>query len=316
MNIETRGTCSPSGIGNAKRHNSCLSYSELVTLGSVYNMFVDGALKRKDKDEKIMKSKIKKSEFTSPKKLYKALNLRFAPICGEGLDHCWIEQPLLKQNAQDLYKNLQKRFRPLMPSSWSSNKNHLLNTFDILKVVKQYEDKYKDFDFLGVYPLNFMEEKKDMKQMCVIGTICHFHIKKHIKNGKLQKKQFAIVHNMDPHDMPGSHWVSLYINIDPDDPRFGFSYYDSYGFSESYQVQKLYNKILEQLVELNMKVIPFYRNTKRNQYKNTECGMFSIMFIILCLENKAPIQDIYQKLNQPKADDMVASYRTKLFSKF
>lgn len=336
MDIETRGYCSPVGILNHEKYKSCMSFSELVTIGSIYNMLVDKAKSCTDESPSNKKrvrkecnrfdtsgvsialKKINKSDFTSSSRLIKALNLRFLGVCDANDDQCWIEQPIFKTNANRVYQKLQKHFRPLMPRSWDRDKNQLLNTFDIYKVLKQYEDRYDDFHFLGVYPLDFME--KESNDTCMIGDICHIQMKKHIVSKgntisrlKLKKRQFIMVHNMDPHDQPGSHWVSLYINIDPSDPRFGFSFYDSYGLPENHQVKKLYANISDQLQELNLKVPPFWRNKKRNQFKNTECGMFSILFGILCLENKIPIPKIAEKLNRPDADDRVADFRQKLF---
>ena len=315
--IEVSGTCSPIRTENHKRFNTCLTFSELVTIGSAYNMIVQN---NKNRDNRMLKT-INKSSFSSSKRLINALEDRFSKACppnndGMGQDQCWLEQPIFKLNARDLYNTLQRKFRPLMPMSWKADKNHLLNTFDILKVLKQYEDKYDDFEFLGVYPLNFMEKDERNDDMCVIGDICHLQMKKHIESEKkFKKKQFALVHNMDPHDQPGSHWVALYINIDSSDPRFGFGYYDSYGYDESYQVQKLYNTVVNQLRQLNLEIPPFIKNKKRHQFKNTECGMFSIMFVILCLENKIKIKEIFKKMDMKNADDQVASFRTKLFSK-
>lgn len=314
--IKVSGTCSPDRSEYHQKLNTCLTFPELVTLGSAYNMIV-----REEQNQ--MYKKINKSDFSSSRRLLNALNDRFSKVCPskeegkkgkEYQDQCWLEQPIIKLKAKDLYDTLQNRFRPLMPISWKTNKNHLLNTFDILKVLKQYEKKYDDFEFLGVYPLNFMEKDKQDTSMCVIGDICHLQIKRHITDGKeFKKRQFALVHNMDPHDQPGSHWVALYINIDSTDPRFGFGYYDSYGYDESYQVQKLYRTVVDQLRQSKMKIPPFIKNTKRHQYKNTECGMFSIVFVILCLENKVKIKDIFKKLDLENADDYVASLRTKLF---
>lgn len=313
--IEVSGICSPVRTENHKKFNTCLTFSELVTIGSAYNMIVQN---KKNPDTKTLKP-INKSSFSSSKRLISALEDRFSKACPPNddeveRDQCWLEQPILKMNAKDLYSTLQRKFRPLMPMSWKEDKNHLLNTFDILKVLKQYEDRYDDFEFLGVYPLNFMEKDERNDHMCVIGDICHLQMRKHIESEKtFKKKQFALVHNMDPHDQPGSHWVALYINIDSSDPRFGFSYYDSYGYDESYQVQQLYSTVGNQLRHLNLKIPPFVRNKKRHQFKNTECGMFSILFVILCLENKIQIKEIFKKMDMKDADDRVASFRTKLF---
>jgi len=41
--------------------------------------------------------------------------------------------------------------------------------------------------------------------------------------------------------------------------------------------------------------------------------MFSILFVVLCLENKICMKNVYKILDQPSADDRVAAFREKLF---
>jgi len=52
MKVEVKGTCSPAGIKNHKKHKSCMAFSELVTIGAVYNSFVDKAKKEEKKQIK------------------------------------------------------------------------------------------------------------------------------------------------------------------------------------------------------------------------------------------------------------------------
>lgn len=318
--IKTLGTCSPKGIKNYEKYHTCLSLSELRTLAMVYNKIVKMAKdpqKEPDLHKKIVMKEIPCAKFKTVSSLYKELNQRFLKICQPYKDNCWIDQPFIqKELKDDVKENIENNFRPLMQSSWIHNKRELLDTFDILKVMKQYEDAHKNFLFLGVFPSDFMQEKDNDK--CLISDICHFKLENILK---AKKKHMGFVMNLDPHYKGGSHWVCVYINLDPTDIRYGYYYYDSYGLKEPKPIRLFYDTLQTQWKEWqkktnnNYKDLPFYRNKIRHQFQNTECGMFSIITLVMCLENNVPIKQIMEKMLKPKSDDMIAEFRDKLFRK-
>lgn len=346
IEIQTAGVCSPSRTENYKNFKSCMNISELRTLALAYNKIVEHfqTLKKNQNNsnskmmfEGLILKKINMPDFKNFETLHKALNTRFAKKCGNQNESCWVEHPLIK-NKHNISEYLLKIFRPIMNKDWIEHKNILLNTFEILDVMKQYDEQYPDFQYLGTFPLDFM--RKRSKDQCIIGKVCHFDLADFFLKGK---KHLGIVFNLDTHDKPGSHWVAFYSNFDPNDIRFGFYYYDSYGKEEPSDIQECYHFFKDQydnILEKQKDIVPkqnmpkekkgpnknrirwekkeykFHRNQIRHQYKNTECGMFSIIFIVMCLQNpNTPIEENYEKMFSPEADNIAFSYRQKLFRK-
>lgn len=327
--IKEAGMCSPIAMDNFKKNRSCLSLSELKTLAIAFNKIaLENGKNGKNSNTKTNNNPnlnlkpIPLSQFKNFNSLYNALNHRFSPFCGDKQEDCWIEQHIVKnENSVDLYKSLCKKFRPLMKNSWIRNRRELLDTFDIARVMKQYDDFYTDFSFLGVFPIDFMK-KDEETSVCVVNRICKFNLFEYLMKGI---KHFGIVFNFDPHDQPGSHWVSFYMNFDQSDPRYGFFYYDSFATEEPKEVRSFFNLVKDQFIRIHQsqntieseyKNSPFLfkRNETRHQYKNTECGAFSIFFLILCLENpKMPIHTTLKKKLYPKCDDLINEKRNAIF---
>ena len=82
------------------------------------------------------------------------------------------------------------------------NPNEWLNSLDISRVMKQYENDYKCFDFLGPSPIDFDTFKENNE--CVWDEICNFDLNKSYTKGK---RKFGFIFNLDPHYKGGSHWV-------------------------------------------------------------------------------------------------------------
>jgi hypothetical protein len=180
----------------------------LQELARNYNQSV--ASKQKTEKVKLVKDK---------QQLYQALKEKLSPTCGSA-DHCWVQQDFVDPKTKN--KLLAKAFRPLKPREWYSNRQTWLNTYDIQKVMQQYQDKYKDFLFLGVFPIDFASN--DEQGHCIAHEMCSFGLKQVLEKGK---KSFGMVLNLDRHDQSGSHWVSLYCALNPRRKNFGVFYYDS-----------------------------------------------------------------------------------------
>jgi hypothetical protein len=346
--IEIQSVCSPSSFENYKKNKTCLSINELRTIATAYNHIVTES-RKKDKSPSYLKELqsqnikiqiIPFAKFKNIKLLYNALNDRFVAVCGEKNDQCWIDQPLIKHNIDNIQRVLlSKKFRPLMDEDWEKNDHEFVDTVSIYNVMKQYEDYYSDFESLGAFPSNFMKRKsKEDSGQCKIDKVCHFSLSDFLLKGK---KHLGIVMNFDPNYKKGSHWVCFYANFDPSDVRYGFYYYDSYGLEEHKAVASFYNLLKTQLNDLrnnwskneeinalfkedmlpdNMKktlkskrIFSFSRNTQRHQLKDSECGMFSIVTLVLCIEQKKTIPEIIQKMLFSGSDDTVHALRKKLF---
>ena len=143
---------------------------------------------------------------------------------------CWLDKRVIK-NISD--NSIENSFRPEKPYSWYQNKNTWLSTTDINNVLSQYE-KNSDLKYIGAVPIDFDQELSP--GICVVNELCKLNLKKIYSNGY---KKLAIVFNLDPHDQPGSHWVSMFIDMN----NGGIYYFDSYGTEPPLEISVLMEKI-------------------------------------------------------------------------
>ena len=110
--------------------------------------------------------------------------------------------------------------------------------------------------------------------------MCNFDLQELIGQGK---NKIGVIFNLDPHDKPGSHWVSLCI----DTKNKYIMYFDSNGITCPPEICNLIQRIISQgkslTPTLSLKEI---QNKYQHQYTNTECGMYSLYFIITHLTEK------------------------------
>ena len=208
------------------------------------------------------------------KKIWDQLKEYYATICNK--ESCWVRQ--MTKNTK-LEQELLDAFAPESPKEWKKNPNEWLSSIDILKVMNQYEKKYKCFDFLGPSPIDYDTHK--LYGECVWNELCHFELSQHLHKGH---NKIGVIFNLDPHYKGGSHWVSLFINI-KDKAIF---FFDSTGQPIPPQIEKFVNTVIEQGKKLSE---PIYFKFDQNypvehQYGNTECGIYSIFFITYMLEDK------------------------------
>jgi Ulp1 family protease len=108
------------------------------------------------------------------------------------------------------------------------------------------------------------------------------------------KRKLGIVFNLDKHDEPGSHWVSMFVDVDN---SFIF-YYDSARNNTPAEVTRLKNEITKQGAALSPPIhFKYITNKHSHQRTNTECGMYSLFFIITMLTGKTdhPIESFKKR---------------------
>ena len=267
--------CSPK---NTNTNYTCYSDSDLYKLKDMWNArHPDRPIKTKN-----------------TKQIWILLKEYYATICNK--ESCWVRQ-MTKNSKQE--QELLDAFAPESPKEWEKNPNEWLSSIDILQVMNQYEKKYKCFDFLGPSPIDYDTHKLYGK--CVWEELCHFDLDKH-----LQKKhtKIGVIFNLDPHYKGGSHWVSLFINI----KNKTIFFFDSTGEQIPPQIKKFVNTVIEQGKQLPTPInFKFDQNYPvEHQYGNTECGIYSIFFIIHMLEDK--ITGHYLKTNILK-DEYIENFR-------
>jgi len=215
-----------------------------------------------------------KIKSNDPKEIHTLLAKYLSNVCNK--ESCWLRQ---RGAFGNLSSDMTDSFAPESPDEWKKNPNEWLSSLDILNVMKQYEKAYKCFDFIGPSPMDF--DKRKLYGECVWDELCNFNLAKQIKNGKTK---IGIIFNTDPHDKPGQHWLSMFINI----KRKQIFFFDSVGDPAPQEVMKLVEKIKTQGQNMTPKInFKFDQNHPvEHQYGNTECGIYSIFFIVHMLEDK------------------------------
>ena len=168
--------------------------------------------------------------------------------------------------------------------------------------MNQYEKKYKCFEFIGPSPIDYDTHK--VNGDCVWEELCNFNLANQIKKNKTK---IGIIFNTDPHYKGGSHWISLFINI----KKESIFFFDSAGNKIPKQVMKFVNNIIEQGKHMHKKFTFDQNYPVEHQYGNTECGVYSLFFLIHMLEDK--ITSHYLKTHILK-DDYMEKFRKVFFN--
>ena len=209
-------------------------------------------------------SKIKTN---NTKEIWKQLKIRLSNVCDN--ERCWMQQNFAKNGIDNTIKNF--TFAPFSPEQWKKNPNEWLSSVDILNVMKQYEKTYPCFEFMGPSPIDF--DKRKMYGECVWEELCHFSLEDQIKK---KKTKIGVCFNLDPHYKSGSHWVSLFINI----KKKTIFYFDSNGDKIPAKINAFVKRVISQGNKLNINFTFDSNYPKEHQKENTECGVYSLYFLI------------------------------------
>lgn len=272
--------CAPSKI---YENGSCFTLEDLIKITENYN---------KNNNDKI---KIINDKKILLKELIPKMKNKYH--CDNQI--CWLD--IINDN--EIKKNT---FRPEGPD----NQYEWLSTSDINNVMKQYEYKYNNFKFLGAIPNDF----EDLPYYG-IGNI-------NFNEFETKYSKLGAVINLDNHNQPGSHWVSLFADLD----NYRLYYFDSVGKKPNKKVNNFVKKILTHMhnkkynekFNLEQFMKKFHKandydvrfNRIQHQFKNTECGVYSMNFIIKLLEGNS-FDDI---VNNITYDDTMNKNRLKYFN--
>ena len=273
--------CAPVRDGIVAKDHTCYTREELLKFVKEYNEKHAGGSGR------IMgASRMTKTE------LVKSLDAHMTPMCGANQQWCWAEK--LRAAAVPVDEVL----RPVKPSEWKKDPHTWLSNFDIEKVMKQYEDdKRFRYKLMGVYPMDFAKVYPEVRAIDIAALR---------RDGR---DYLGYILNLDNHDEPGSHWVSLFLCVNPDQPAYGAYFYDSVGTEPAQEIHDFLASVIQpQCQRLYEKPLPFYWNKRQNQRRNTECGVFSMNFQIKLLRKllEKPTMSV-RNIVKIKADDKKVS---------
>lgn len=267
-------------------NGSCIPLELLIEMAKAYNKY--------HSDEKskqiILNSKL---DTLYPDDYKKYLLLEFKKrFNGDQKD--WINSKyleLLSEEAKDHLEN--KVFRPDGPQG----KYEWLSTIDINQVLYQYEVKYSDFKFLGAVPIDFMELDN--------------YIFKKLNFEELENegiKRTGVIFNTDKSTGSGKHWISLFIDLDKGQIYFS----DSVGTRPPKEVNEFMKIVEKYLSDVKKKKdLDIRYNKMQHQNGNSECGVYSINWILRLLKGKT-----FDHLTQKRlTDEQVNKCRVKYFGK-
>jgi hypothetical protein len=274
--------CSPKPKGEINKF-SCYTNKSLYKLRDLWNA--------RHPDVKITSN--------SPKEIHLFISEKLSGVCNK--ESCWLKQ---KNEFGPIQSDIADSFAPESPPEWRKNPNEWLSSIDINNVMKQYENAYKCFDFIGPTPIDF--DTRKLYGECVWDELCNFNLEDQIKQGKTK---IGIIFNTDPHNKPGQHWISMFINIKKKEIFF----FDSTGDKIVPEIMVLVDRIKEQGLALNKKIIFKFDSNEgvEHQYGNTECGIYSLYFIVHMLEDKTT--DHYLKTHILK-DEYMNKFRHIYFN--
>jgi hypothetical protein len=275
---------------------SCYTLEDLITISKSWNNI------HKNNQIKIKNNK---------KYLLKTLLTRMNSNYNCNNDQiCWLNTKVIKNiNNNEIKKYTFRPEGPKQQYEW-------LSTSNINNVMSQYEKKYKNFKFFGAVPYDF----EDLPGL----EIYNLNLDNVVKNNI---NKLGLVINLDEHTELGSHWVSLYTDLNKNQIYFFDSFSNSPGDRIkrlstkilTYMYNKKYNKNLttKEFVKLDHshgkidKDFDVRYNKLQHQFKNSECGVYSMNFIIRLL-NGETFNQITENITK---DDKMNSCRKSYFRK-
>lgn len=289
--------CHPNTKNKTISNKSCYDRDIIMKIKNAYN-----------------KNHINKIYSHEPKEIWKKLRKNIKH-CNK--EDCWLDELNdngEKQKVDDLL------FSPDRPKSWDDNPNAWLSNYDIANVLKQYEISHPSFRLLGPSAIDY-DNKPYNDEKCVWQDLCRLSLQDLLNRNKTK---LGIVFNLDKHDEPGSHWVSMFVDLDE---KIIF-YYDSALNPVPKQVSKLKREIIKQGKKLEEPIeFTYLQNEYNHQQTNTECGMYCLFFIITMLTKEVETGKMHggrKKISKNKAinlflrpginDSLMMSYRKKYFN--
>lgn len=283
--------CNPN-VKNVVR-GSCFPVEILELLKKSYN--------ENNKDNEIISDK--------PRSIWKDLKDRLRTCKKED---CWLNV-LKDQHIREKIERYLFIPRPLQPDEWRTNPNTWLSNFNIDDVLGQYELSYPHFKAIQTATIDFDE-------ICYVKDLCRLRNKEELEEYlKMGKTKIGVVFNLDKFSEDGSHWVSLFIDLQD---KFIF-YFDSNGDKIPSEIKKFMENIKKYAKELEEPIeLVEYNNYKvEHQKEDSECGMYSLFFIITMLTgklNNVPFKSLDSKIKlfrEPTIPDKYVNDFRKIYFK-
>jgi len=242
-------------------------------------------------------------ETNDTKEIWTALKQRLSQSCRN--EACWMKQ-IMGANSAPASDDT---FAPEAPKSWIRDPDEWLSSEEIENVMKQYEDKFPAFEFLGPSPSDYGAPK--VAGVCVWEELCNFSLKKYVDSGT---HKIGVVFNTDPHTEDGSHWVSLFINVENannNNNNYIF-FFDSTGDRPQKEIREFIKTVMQQGRALDIR-FKYYENRKQHQKRDTECGMYALFMIVNLIEGTRTPEEFMRGDRIP--DSHMIEFRKEYFNR-
>lgn len=271
--------CSPASFKESKGIESCYTKDQLKVIANTYNK----------------NSQLKIQVAGTKEQLWSQIDSQMKRVCDN--EWCWLDKLGIIGN-----KTVESAFMP----EGHDDRYQWLSTAEIRDVLTRYEKIYANFAFLGPVPIDFCSLTNN--------EICNINIKRCLQNGKTK---IGMVFNTDPSTAPGKHWISMFIDMsDTDSSKWEINFFDSFGRSAMPKEISEFIDILQRqhkfILKLNCQSSKnrTCTNSVQHQQKGSECGVYSINFIVERLSGTT-WEDFV--VRHPLNDDQVNNLRTVFF---
>ena len=260
------------------RVESCFDVEELEVLAQAWNQTQLGQV------NKVLIPPPGTDEETRKHALHSALQARFAKFCNNR-EECWLDNKelneILKRLSPDMYRTVHQSI--LRPKG-TPGAHDWLSTTEIDNVMVQFEPLFSDFKYIGCFPSDYFKLNPDMFPGDTV--------RKYARS--------ALIFNLDSSKQPGSHWVAVYFTSNTG--NLTIEYFDPTGKSPNRNIKRF-------LTTPPLDTAGYVENTYAHQKGDTECGVYSLYFIIERLMGRS----FAEASSQSMPDEAINRFRSFLF---
>jgi len=219
--------------------------------------------------------------------------------CNDAL--CLLKKEYLQSKDDNVLDIIKTKHKPLQPKKWkhcnSRNKHQChytwLTNLDIQNVMYHYEKKIHNFQFLGIFMIDFDVVKRNLSGVNIDLNQLNFD-----EFNQKGINHLGIIFNTDTSSGSGIHWVSMMIFWDTKTKKGEINFFDSAGTQHQIPNTIL---ILMKNLQSSHKTKGYdlicHINRMNHQNRDSECGVYSVYSLIYTMFNK------FSDLNSSRIDD-------------
>jgi hypothetical protein len=195
----------------------------------------------------------------------------------------------------DIAKEKELRFRPEGPA----DSVDLLDNYNIDDTLEQLSRKMIDFKHIHFQMIDFMQTKSELATIFLPALYQEGY------------RTLGVVLNTDHSQGRGKHWFACFVDMRPlGTPKepWTIEYFNSSGNPPLAPVHAWIRQQIAVCASIGHRAIPIY-SSRQLQYSNTECGVWSLVYIYSRLKGKP-----HSWMNDVRMDDKdMIKYRERIF---